>query len=425
MYIERELEKELEKYLRTKEIIAVLGPRQSGKSTLLNHLVEKLPKMHTLTFDDRQVLTLFEHDPEAFVGQHITPYEHVFIDEVQYAKESGKILKYIYDTCNCKLFISGSSASELSLQSLRFLVGRIFIFHLYPLSFREFLQFKERNLLALLEKGHFTLPVLEQTDKFLEEFVLYGGYPRVVLAATKEEKQTVLRGIYNTYFLREIKEILQLSGDYKLSLLLKALALQIGGIISYAELGSLSGFAYKDLRSYLNILEKTFICVLLKNFHTNKRTELVKSPKVFFLDTGLRNEVIQNFSRERTDKGELYENLVCSELIKQGFEPKYWRTKAKAEVDFVIEHENKPIPLEVKSFEKNLTRSFSSFLEAYTPKQGFLLSLRASGKKKVDKTTIRLLPLAGSFLIKSAFSTSGGKSRVKGADRDLPELAGT
>ncbi len=395
MYIQRDLELTLQKYLTQKEILAVIGPRQSGKSTLLLHLLEKLPGTHVISFDDIEVLNLFEHDIKAFIELHIKKYQYVLIDEVQYSKNSGKILKYIYDTCSTKLFLSGSSATEFSLRSLRFLVGRIFVFYLYPLSFTEFVRHKNSTFFTLLEQGHFEAPTLEQLNKLLDEFIIYGGYPRAVLAQDAEEKKIVLKNIHNTYFLREIKEILQISDDYKLSLLLKALSLQAGNMLNYAELCHLSGFSYMELRRHLNILEKTFICALIRPFHTNKRTELVKNPKVFFFDTGFRNEVILNFGQDRTDQGALYENFVYTELIKKGFSPKYWRTKAKAEVDFILEQDNLPIPIEVKSASERLTRSFQSFLDTYQPRQGFFLSKYTYSKEKVGKTSVQYLPLVG------------------------------
>lgn len=395
MYIQRDLELTLQKYLDKKEIIAVIGPRQSGKSTLLLHLLEKLPDTHSISFDDLEVLNLFEHDTKAFIEIHIKKYKYVLIDEVQYSKDSGKILKYIYDSCSTKLFLSGSSATEFSIQSLRFLVGRIFVFYLYPLSFLEFVRYKNGNLCALLEQSHFKVPTVEQLNTLLDEFIIYGGYPRVVLAEDVEEKKIVLKNIHNTYFLREIKEILQISEDYKLSLLLKALSLQTGNMLNYAELCQLSGFSYPELRRHLNILEKTFICSLIRPYHTNKRTELVKNPKVYFFDTGFLNAVIPNFSQDRTDQGALYENFVYTELLKKGFMPKYWRTKAKAEVDFIIEQNNLPIPIEVKSNSDKLTRSYQSFLDTYQPRQGFFVSKFTSSKEQVGKTLVHYLPLVG------------------------------
>ena len=157
-------------------------------------------------------------------------------------------------------------------------------------------------------------------------------------------------------------------------------------MINYNELSDLTGFKYKDLLNYMNILEKTFICLRSKPFYTNKRTELVKVPKIFFLDNGFRNIVIKNFQliKNRQDKGVLYENFVASELIKNNLDIKYWRTKAKAEVDFIIEKNGKIIPIEVKSDLKKpkFTKSFLSFLEKYKIERGLIFSERLFGEKK-------------------------------------------
>src|SRR3989338_1298452 len=329
MYITRTLEKDIGKYLGRREIIAILGPRQSGKTTLMRHFYENLKNANFLDFEDRQTLELFSEDIRSFVELYVKKYEYVFIDEFQYAKDGGKNLKFIYDNYKAKIIISGSSSSELSIQSIRFLVGRIFLFTLYPLSFDEFLEHKNKELHSILARGRLSKPVIDRITPYFKEFCIYGGYPRVILSKDKAEKEIVLRNIYNTYFLKEIKEILNLPEDYKLSRLISALALQIGNIMNYRELSDITGFNHKDLLRYLNIVEKTFILVRSMPFHTNKRTELVKSPKSFFLDSGFRNIVIKNLQplENRPDKGSLYENFVASELLKAGIELKYWRTK--------------------------------------------------------------------------------------------------
>jgi len=391
MYIERELGKKIKKYLKIREILAIIGPRQSGKTTLINHLIEGLPKTNKITLEDVRTLTLFEQDLKTFINIHIKPYDYVFIDEIQYSKQSGKNLKYIYDTCETKLLISGSSATEISIHSIKFLVGRIFIYQLYPLSFSEFLKYKNENIYNLIKEGHITEEVTKKTKPFLDEFMIYGGYPRVVLAQTIEEKKDVLKYIYNTYLLKEIKEILQLQEDYKLIQLINALALQIGGVINYNELAQISGYNYSEIKKYLNILEKTFICMTLRNYSKNKRTELIKSPKIFFYDTGFRNEIIKNYILENNDKGKIYENFVFAELIKKDYIPKYWRTKAKAEVDFIIEEANEVIPLEVKSSLSNISRSFRSFLDTYHPKKAIYISTARKNKNLIGKTEIKYI----------------------------------
>lgn len=397
LYIERELEKEILEYLKSKEIIAVVGARQCGKTTLVNNILDKLKtrgeKINRISFDNQKILQLFENDIDSFIELHIKGFDILFIDEVHYSKDSGKKLKYIYDNFNIKIFISGSSSAEISIHSLRYLVGRIFTFILYPFSFKEFLKAKNPKLINLYEKQDYKEAIIKELNWYLKEFLLYGGYPRVVLSKTKEEKKKVLENIFNIYLLKEIKEILDLSEDYHLIALLKALSLQIGNIINYDELTRLTGYTYYDLKKYLNILEKTYISSLVKPFFTNKRTELVKNPKVYFFDMGFRNICIDNFSEERSDMGSLYENFIFSELIKKNEKVKFWNTKSNAEVDFIIEKQ-KIIPIEVKiNINKaQITKSFSSFIKKYRPKEGYFLSLNFEGKTKIDNCRIDFLP---------------------------------
>ncbi|NOZ80279.1 MAG: ATP-binding protein [DPANN group archaeon] len=384
MYIPRLLEGEIKRHIKRKEIVAVIGPRQVGKTTLINHLLKDFKRVKTVSFDDLEAKNLFETNTDAFVKLYIEGYDYLFIDEIQYSGSSGRILKYIYDTQDIKIFISGSSAAEVSIKSLKFLVGRVFIYHLFPFSFKEFLAFKDKSLASVLAREK--IGGLEKRfHALVQEFILFGGYPEVVLAKDEQEKKLILKNIYNTYFLREIRDIFGLSEDYRLSRLLKALSLQIGNLINYAELATLSGTSAYGVKKFLNILEKTFICRESKNFHTNKRSELKKSPKIFFIDPGIRNISINNFSKERGDIGALYENFIAAEMIKQDVELKYWRTRSGGEVDFVIEKEGRIIPIEIKTIisNKNLGRSFHSFIETYAPKDAFVLSLNFSAERTI------------------------------------------
>jgi len=389
MYIKRFLEEDIQKYLNKREIIAVIGPRQSGKTTLLRHFYESCKNAVFLDFEDRQTLELFSEDINSFIELYVKKHDYVFIDEFHYAKEGGKNLKYIYDNCKTKIIISGSSTSELSIQSIKFLVGRILVFILYPFSFGEYLSYKNNDLYNIFGRKKLTTPIIDRIMPYFNEFCIYGGYPRVILSEDKSEKEVILRNIYNTYFLKEIKEILNLPGDYKLSKLINALALQIGNIMNYKELSDITGFNHKDMLRYINVLEKTFVLTRSLPFHTNKRTELVKSPKAFFLDSGFRNTAIKNFQpiQDRPDKGSLYENFLASELLKAGIELKYWRTKSMAEVDFVVEKDGKIIPLEIKSnlIKPNFTKSFLSFLEKYKPKKSFMFSEKLFAEKNKTK----------------------------------------
>ncbi len=396
-YIERDLEKEIESYIKNKEILAIVGTRRCGKTTLCEMILKKQKgKINKISFDDVNMLRLFETDIDAFIEEHINGYDLVFIDEVQYSKDSGKKLKYIYDTNWTKIIISGSSAAEISIQSLKYLVGRILVFTLFPFSFREFIRAKESVLEKHLDGEKISEVILERLNKHLSEYLLYGGYPQVVLETGRERKIKVLNGIFSTYLLKEIKEILELSNNYKLMNLMKALSLQTGNIINYDELSKLSGFKYAELKRYLEVLEKTFILKQVQPYFTNKRTEIVKTPKVYFFDLGFRNIIIDNFAKERADMGAIYENFVFISFSYHGGKLKYWNTKSNAEVDFVLEKNQKLIPIEVKTNLQSpkVTKSFRSFIEKYDVKKGYFFSQNFTGEKKEKKTRIEFLPFA-------------------------------
>lgn len=394
MYIKRNLEDTIQKYLTAPEIVAIIGARQVGKTTLLQRIHEGLEGSTFITFEDAEIRGLFDRDIKAFIAIYIRPYKYIFIDEFQYAKTGGQSLKFIYDTVkDKKIFISGSSVLDLTVKTVKHLAGRILAFTLYPFSFREFLNTRSKELYHYLvkEDRHAILDevLLRKTYGLLEEFIIFGGYPRVVVAETREEKQEVLRNILNIYLLRDVRDIFGLTDDYRVLNLIKALSLQIGNIISYEELSTITHQGAHAVKNNLNLLEKTYIIRLLRPYFTNKRTELVKNPKVYFFDTGLRNSAVNDFKglNLRQDKGSLYENFIFSELVKKDMELKYWRTKSKAEVDFIV---NDRTPVEVKSVLSRATigKALLSFIEKYQPDTAFVLNENILETKMVAKTKI-------------------------------------
>lgn len=394
MYIKRNLEDTIQKYLTAPEIVAIIGARQVGKTTLLQRIHEGLEGSTFITFEDTEIRGLFDRDIKAFISIYIRPYKYIFIDEFQYAKTGGQSLKFIYDTVkDKKIFISGSSVLDLTVKTVKHLAGRILAFTLYPFSFREFLKTRNQELYHYLVKED-RRAILDEvlrkkTYGLLEEFILFGGYPRVVVAETREEKQEVLRNILNIYLLRDVRDIFGLTDDYRVLNLIKALSLQIGNIISFEELSAITHQGAHAVKNNLNLLEKTYIIRLLRPYFTNKRTELVKNPKVYFLDTGLRNSAVNDFKglNLRQDKGSLYENFIFSELVKKDMELKYWRTKSKAEVDFIV---NDRTPVEVKSVLSRATigKALLSFIEKYQPDTAFVLNENILETKMVAKTRI-------------------------------------
>ena len=411
MYYKRKLENTILEYLDKKEILAIVGPRQSGKTTLLKKIQIGLKNSVFLNFEDKEVLELFETDIKNFAKKYFNNYKYIFIDEFQHSKNGGKNLKYLYDFYDKnKIIISGSSAIDLTIYAIKFLVGRIFVFNLYQLDFEEFLNFKQQDLLSVyldykkdldLKYGkinflNISTTLNNQFNKILEEFLLWGGYPRVVLAKDEKEKRIILKNIYNTYFLRDIRDTLGLIDDFKLAKLIKALSIQAGQLVEYNELGQISGYDYLTLKKYLNILEKTFICMPLVPFFQNKRKEIVKNPKLYFFDTGIRNYIVNDFKNlsDRADASSLYENFVFNQLTKQEIIINFWRTKAGAEVDFILEINAEKVPLEIKSNLKKavLTKSLNAFMEDYKSKYAIVLSKEFDKPIKKNANKIYFLP---------------------------------
>jgi len=398
-YIPRTLEKDVVHFLDVPEMMAIIGPRQCGKTTLLHHVCENLTskKVRFVDFEDRDELRLFTEDIKAFAQLNVNGNDYVFIDEFQYAAEGAQNLKFLYDHFPTKIIITGSSATELSLKTIRYLVGRIFVFNLYPCTFQEVLHFEDSALESLLSQdAELGAEITQRINRYYADYLVYGGYPRVVISDTMKEKETVLKNIFNTYLLKEIKEILNYSEEFKLTKLIQALSLQIGSLVNHNELCSLTGFRYAELIDAINILEKTFVVARSTPFFTNKRLELAKAPKFFFVDPGFRNMAIKNFLplTGRPDAGALHENFVATELIKHGYDLHFWRSKSKAEVDFIVENKEETIPVEVKTSinQQEVSRSFRSFIDKYSPARGFVASNQSLGTTKIKGTRVSFVP---------------------------------
>ena len=412
MYINRQLEVDIKPFLAKKEVISIIGPRQAGKTTFIENLAKQFKNndktVKFITFEKRADLDLFNNNIEDF-KKVILQYDVVFIDEFQYSKDGGQKLKYLYDTTKTKFIISGSSSLDLTFQTGKYMVGRLLEFSLMPFSFREFLLARDqemynilpdktgRNLFEFEIKNSFGQEINDRLIKLFEEYIIFGGYPAVVLSESNQEKEKVLESIYSKYLLKDIKDLLRLATDSELERLGKFLAGQVGSIIKYQELSNASGLNYKELKKHLNILEKTYIISLASPFFTNKKTELVKNPKVYFKDLGLRDYSLTDFRdfSVRNDIGSMIENYGYNLLVGIfGGNIKYWRTKAKAEVDFVVEKEQAAYPIEIKYSSKRIVgKSLFSFIEKFNPPVAVVLTKDYIGEEIVNKTKIKFIPI--------------------------------
>lgn len=429
-YLNRKILTKLQKWSDLPEIYAIKGPRQAGKTTLVNIFQNYLNKqgispqnIHFITFEDRKILADFITDPVNYVKRRtlsLKPQQrqYFFIDEFQYLKQGGQKLKLLYDlTENIKFIITGSSSLEIANELGRFLVGRVFSFNLWPLDFEEFLQTKEPEIYRfhqeqkekikklILENQPLKLSTPFFTNKLqlcLEEFTAFGGYPQTILSQDILTKQTILKNIYEAYLTHDIIHLLKITNTEVFTKIVSFLANQTGSLLNYQNLTNDSGSYFKEVQKFLTILEETYIIKKIRPYFKNTATELKKNPKIYFIDTGLRNSILGNFDNleHRVDKGALIENFVLTELVKNIEEPtikiRYWRTIAKTEVDFIVDKVRDIVPIEVKMspFKKpNVSRSFRSFIEKYNPKIGLILTQDFIGKIKINSTQIYFAPV--------------------------------
>ena len=408
-YLPRKIEKKLERWINREEIILIKGPRQSGKTTFLKHLEEKYGGEY-ISLEIEEYAEAIKKDPISFAKRFLSK-KFLYVDEAQYVKEIGKYLKIIQDNFKgkLKLVVTGSGSFEVKENLGKYLVGRAVYFELLPLTFEEFLLWKREDLQSLYkeynslfwkflkgEEVSLKSPIFEKEfTEFLEEFIIFGGFPAIVKENDVQIKIELLKNLIQTYLEKDIFFFLNVRQLNKFKNFLKSLALNIGNIIEISSFSREFKMDFKTVEEYLNILIYTYIIEPLLPFHKSLITELKKSKKLYFIDTGLRNALINNFLpfSERPDRGFLLENFVLSELRKNGLETKYWRTAGKAEIDFIIFIKNKIIPLEVKITPK-IEKSLYSFIRTYKPERAVIMNLNFSDVfiKKINFTELAFIP---------------------------------
>lgn len=379
--IKRTYFKVIEKELKSKKITALIGLRQVGKTTLLEYaynLVKNKSKAIFIKFDDISTLNYFEEDIEFFIKHYIKDYEYIFIDEIQYSKTSGQKLKYIYDTFKSKkIMISGSSLADIAIHSLSYLVGRVRLIQIFPISFPEFIEYKSPEKLKLLDEIR-TTSQLKLLELEFKEYLQFGGYPDVILTENRKNKEIELKDIVNTYLLREIKDVLGFENIREFEKVLKRIALCDGSLLNKQNISSELEISRPTFTKIIDVLSNSAILYQLQPFLPNKIKELVKSSKVYLQDLGFKNYLIQNFNsiELRQDKGAIYESFILQAILQQGFTPKCYNFKNEKEVDFIIERNAEIIGFEVKSklTTTHLTTSIKHFIEKYSPKKLYVLN---------------------------------------------------
>ena len=409
MSIKRYVFGDLVAHLPKKEISLIVGPRQAGKTTLMLQLQDYLGEKHERTF----FLSLdFERDVPHFITQAALldrvrlefgkQKGYVFIDEIQRKENAGFFLKGIYDMQTpYKFIVSGSGSVELKEKVHESLAGRKRMFELYTVSLKEFINYRTGYRYEDRLGEYFRIKKAESLS-LLMEYLNFGGYPRVILEETLSEKLKTIDEIFRSYIEKDIAYLLRVERIDAFGNLLRILAGQIGNIINLNELSSTLGISVQTVKNYLSYAEKTFTVKKLTPYYRNIRKEISKSPVPYFVDLGLRNFSIGQFGRYTmlSETGFLFQNLVyrlLNEKIKDdGGTLHFWRTKDRAEVDFVIDRGRDVIPVEVKCREmkeKAIARSLRGFIAKYRPKEAWVVNISLRDEEMIEQTKIKFVPV--------------------------------
>ena len=343
MYIQRQLEQEVKKSLFKGKIIIVYGARQVGKTTLVKKIAGDLGQAFGyLNCDELDVLSQFQMaDNTLALRQMMGDKKLVIIDEAQRVRNIGLKLKLLIDNYpEIQLLVTGSSSLDLSNEVSEPLTGRCDEFWLFPLSVKEVWQGSNG--------------LTRQRD--LEKWLIYGSYPGVWNLESDEEKSIKIKQLAANYLYKDVLKFNEIKNSEIILRLLQALALQIGNEVSFNELANTIGVSKQRVASYIELLEKVFVVFSLKPYSGNMRQALNKKRKIYFLDVGIRNAIInnQNSLAIRDDVGKLWENFVIAEKYKSqlglGYKTNFyfWRTYEGQEVDLVEDKGGKLIGWEIK-----------------------------------------------------------------------------
>lgn len=331
----------IEEALAPRRALVIYGPRRVGKTTLLTAYLatQKDMRVFSTVGDDIRVRELFRAEARNEILAFAAPYDLVAIDEAQNVPKIGIGAKMIIDAFPDKtLILTGSSSFDLSREVGEPLTGRHFTMTLLPIAQSE------------IFGSRFELRAA------LDDFLIYGSYPEVLLSETREQKERILRELVSSYLFKDVLAFERIKSPDMLLDIVRCLAFQIGAEVSYNEIAQTVKTDGKTVARYLDILEKMFVIKKVRGWSRNRRNEISKKAKYYFLDNGIRNAAIGRFNDtvERDDVGALWENFIFMELYKRaviaGTDTSFyfWRTHSGHEIDIVTEESGQVRAIECK-----------------------------------------------------------------------------
>lgn len=354
--ISRSITQKIEADFQKKKVVVLLGPRQVGKTTLLDALQKQEKHCLRLNCDDIDDVTLLSEKSSTELKSLFGGYDMVFVDEAQRVKNIGLTLKKIGDLkLDTQVVVTGSSSLELANDINEPATGRTLEYMLYPFSMRELADDTSER----------------EQQRLLESRMIYGLYPEVVTSPADSKR--ILMMLTNNYLYKDILSFRGIKKPDVLQKLVRALALQLGSEVSYNELANMLGIDKETVEGYISLLEKCFVVFRLDSFSRNLRNEIKKGKKVYFYDNGVRNAVLSNFAplELRNDVGALWENLMVSERVKRNAyagsyaQLYFWRTHDQKEIDLIELEDGIINAYEFKWSPKKTVTPPSSFINTY------------------------------------------------------------
>jgi len=338
---------EIEKYLKSPEALVITGMRRTGKTTILNYFFNRIDSKNKIYLDLENPVNrkYFEESnyekiktSYEILGLDFSQKSFVFLDEIQFVANLPSIIKYFIDHYGIKFFLTGSASFYLKNLFAESLSGRKIIFELFPLTFKEFLIFKNSSLKIPQYSREITRSIFYTISPLYDEYLFFGGFPGVVLKSSAEEKKRALEEIFTSFFQMEIVQL----GDFRRNDVIRDLILllmqRIGSKLDVQKLSKELGVSRATLNEYISFLESTYFIKRVRPFNRGRDYEIRKIPKIYLCDTGLANHFA------RLDSGTIFENVVFQNLRTKG-EVNYYQKKSGVEIDFVF---NKKVTYEVK-----------------------------------------------------------------------------
>ena len=345
----REIFTELVNHLDKKQVTVITGMRRVGKTTALKYLLQNIDSDNKAYFDLEKIENryIFNQNTTKDIeiglqieGIDLTRKAWIAIDEIQLVPTITSAIKYLYDTYDIKFLVSGSSSFYLKNHFTESLAGRKTIFEMYPLSFREFLSFKD---VEIYWNSPDIFPAFNQVfynkyQSYYNEYLLYGGFPEVVTCTIEKDKLYYLKDIINSYIELDIKLLSDFSQSDNLYMLIRLLSSRAGNKLDYTKIGDVLNINRQKVKDYITLLQYTYFIRMVSPYFISPDREISQQPKIYFADNGLL------WALGNRSEGALLENAIANQLAFKG-ELNYYAKKNGQEIDFILK---KQIAFEVK-----------------------------------------------------------------------------